>query len=214
MRLLLSLCLLLPSWAWASAFQPVDTIRAAALATLAAGESGEAQVDANLRLPACAQPLQAKATANTTVEVACPQAGGWRLFVPVKVRREQQVLVLNRGVAAGEVLAAADISSVKRDTARLAGAVLLKPEAAVGRVARRALSAGSLLSATDLVAPRTVRRGDNVALVSRRGGVEVRMAGRALGDAGEGERVSVENLSSRRVMQGTATPGGDVLVSR
>lgn len=214
MRLLLSLCLLLPSWAWASAFQPVDTIRAAALATLAAGESGEAQVDANLRLPACAQPLQAKATANTTVEVACPQAGGWRLFVPVKVRREQQVLVLSRGVAAGEVLAAADISSVKRDTARLAGAVLLKPEAAVGRVARRALSAGSLLSATDLVAPRTVRRGDNVALVSRRGGVEVRMAGRALGDAGEGERVSVENLSSRRVMQGTATPGGDVLVSR
>ncbi|KRG72518.1 flagellar basal body P-ring biosynthesis protein FlgA [Stenotrophomonas terrae] len=214
MRLLLSLCLLLPCWAWASAFQPVDTIRAAALATLAAGENGEAQVDANLRLPACAQPLQAKATANTTVEVACPQAGGWRLFVPVKVRREQQVLVLSRGVAAGEVLAAADISSVKRDTARLAGAVLLKPEAAVGRVARRALSAGSLLSATDLVAPRTVRRGDNVALVSRRGGVEVRMAGRALGDAGEGERVSVENLSSRRVMQGTATPGGDVLVSR
>ncbi|MEN5209800.1 flagellar basal body P-ring formation chaperone FlgA [Stenotrophomonas terrae] len=214
MRLLLSFCLLLPAWAWAAAFQPVDTIRAAALATLAAGESGEAQVDANLRLPACTQPLQAKATANTTVEVACPQAGGWRLFVPVKVRREQQVLVLSRGVAAGEVLAAADISSVKRDTARLAGAVLLKPEAAVGRVARRALSAGSLLSATDLVAPRTVRRGDNVALVSRRGGVEVRMAGRALGDAGEGERVSVENLSSRRVMQGTATPGGDVLVSR
>jgi flagella basal body P-ring formation protein FlgA len=40
------------------------------------------------------------------------------------------------------------------------------------------------------------------------------MAGRALGDAGEGERVSVENLSSRRVMQGTATLGGDVLVSR
>lgn len=214
MRLLFLICLLLPSLALAAAFQPVETIRAAALATLAAGESGEAILDANLRLPACTQPLQASVTANTTVEVACPQAGGWRLFVPVKVRREQQVLVLARGVAAGETLAAADISSVKRDTARLAGAVLLKPEAAVGRVARRALSAGSLLSATDLVAPRTVRRGDNVALVSRRGGVEVRMAGKALGDAGEGERVSVENLSSRRVMQGIATPAGDVLVSR
>ncbi|WP_282271891.1 flagellar basal body P-ring formation chaperone FlgA [Stenotrophomonas sp. PS02298] len=214
MRLLLPICLLLPSLAWATAFQPVESIRAAALATLAAGESGEAILDANLRLPACAQPLQASVTANTTVEVACPQAGGWRLFVPVKVRREQQVLVLARGVAAGETLAAADIGSVKRDTARLAGAVLLKPEAAVGRVARRALSAGSLLSATDLVAPRTVRRGDSVALVSRRGGVEVRMAGKALGDAGEGERVSVENLSSRRVMQGIATPAGDVLVSR
>ena len=35
------------------------------------------------------------------------QAGGWRLFVPVTVRREQDVLVLARGVAAGEVLTAA-----------------------------------------------------------------------------------------------------------
>ncbi|MNN01963.1 flagellar basal body P-ring biosynthesis protein FlgA [compost metagenome] len=92
--------------------------------------------------------------------------------------------------------------------------MLSAPEAAIGQVARRALSAGSLLSATDLVAPRIVRRGDNVALVARRGGVEVRVAGRALGDAGAGERVSVENLSSRRVMQGIAAPGGDVLVTR
>ncbi len=214
MRLLLFLCVLLPAAAWANAFQPVESIRAAALSTLAPGEEGEAGVDAGLRLPACPSPLQARVTANTTVEVACPQAGGWRLFVPVKVRREQQVLVLNRGVAAGETLSAADIGTVKRDTARIAGAVLSAPEAAVGQVARRALSAGSLLSATDLVAPRIVRRGDNVALVARRGGVEVRVAGRALGDAGVGERVSVENLSSRRVMQGIAAPGGDVVVTR
>lgn len=214
MRLLLSLCLLLPAFAWATAFQPVESIRAAALATLAPGEEGEAGVDAGLRLPACPVALQARATANTTVEVGCPQPGGWRLFVPVKVRREQQVLVLTRGVAAGETLAAADIGRVKRDTARIAGAVLTTPTAAIGQVARRSLAAGSLLSATDLVAPRIVRRGDNVALVARRGGVEVRMAGRALGEAGQGERVSVENLSSRRVMQGVALPGGDVLVTR
>jgi len=106
------------------------------------------------------------------------------------------------------------MSTVKRDTARIAGSVLSNPEAAVGRVARRALTAGSLLSATDLVAQRVIRRGDSVALVARRGGVEVRMAGKALGDAGEGERVSVENLSSRRVMQGVATELGDVVVSR
>jgi len=214
MRLLLFICLLWPVYGFAAAFQPVESIRAAALTTLATGEEGEAGVDAGLRLPACPVALQARATANTTVEVSCPQAGGWRLFVPVKVRREQGVLVLNRGVAAGEVISLADISTVKRDTARIAGAVLSRPEAAVGRVARRALAAGSLLAATDLVAPRIVRRGDNVALVARRGGVEVRMAGKALGDAGEGDRVSVENLSSRRVMQGVTTSAGDVLVSR
>ena len=93
-------------------------------------------------------------------------------------------------------------------------AVLSDPQLAVGRVARRALGAGTVLGAGDLVAPRIIRRGDSVALVSRRGGVEVRVAGKALGDAGQDERVSVENLSSRRVVQGTVIAGGDVLVSR
>lgn len=214
MRLLLMLCLLLAAPVWATGWQPVESIRSAALSTLDPGSEGEATLDAGLRLPACPVALQARATGTTTVEVSCPQAGGWRLFVPVKQRREQAVLVLNRGLAAGEVLAAADIGTVRRDTARIAGAVLSDPQLAIGRVARRTLGAGSLLSANDLVAPRLVRRGDNVSLVSRRGGIEVRVAGRALGDAGEHERVSVENLSSRRVIQGVVASGGDVLVSR
>jgi flagellar basal body P-ring formation protein FlgA len=84
----------------------------------------------------------------------------------------------------------------------------------VGRVARRTLVAGSLLSANDLVAQRLIRRGDSVSLVSRRGGVEVRVAGKALGDAGENERVSVENLSSRKIVQGMVAASGDVFVTR
>ncbi|WP_313461818.1 flagellar basal body P-ring formation chaperone FlgA, partial [Stenotrophomonas sp.] len=81
-------------------------------------------------------------------------------------------------------------------------------------VARRTLAAGSLLSANDLVAQRLIRRGDSVSLVSRRGGVEVRVAGKALADAGENERVSVENLSSRKIVQGTVAASGDVFVTR
>jgi flagella basal body P-ring formation protein FlgA len=214
MRLSVLLCLALAMPAVAADFQSVASIKTAALSTLDPATEGEAIVDAGLRLPSCSQSLQARATGTSTVEVNCPQAGGWRLFVPVKIRREQDVLVLGRGVAAGETLSAADISRVRRDTARIAGAVISDPQLVIGRVARRTLAAGSLLSANDLVAQRVIRRGDSVALVSRRGGIEVRMAGRALGDAGEQERVSVENLSSRKVVQGVVSPGGDVVVSR
>ena len=73
--------------------------------------------------------LQVQPTANTTVEVSCPDAGGWRLFVPVKVRRNQTVLVLNRGIGTGETLTAADITTAQRDAARIAGAVLSDPNA-------------------------------------------------------------------------------------
>ncbi len=201
-------------WATAADWQPVASIRAAALSTLAAGTEGEAVVADALRLPKCGGALQVQPTANTTVEVSCPDAGGWRLFVPVKVRRNQTVLVLTRGIGTGESIAAADISTAQRDAARIAGAVLADPAAAIGRIARRPLPAGTLLSSNDLVAQRLIKRGDSVALVSRRGSVEVRIAGRALGDAGQNERVSVENLSSRRIVQGTVDATGDVIVAR
>ena len=144
-------CLLLaaPACAWAGEFQSVSSIRAAALSTLDPAVEGEATVDANLRLPACPVSLQARATGNRAVEVGCPQPGGWKLFVPVAVRNEQSVLMLARGVAAGETLGPADITTVRRDTARMAGAVLSDPQLAVGRVARRALGAGTVLGAGD-----------------------------------------------------------------
>ncbi|MEN5117866.1 flagellar basal body P-ring formation chaperone FlgA [Luteimonas sp. TWI662] len=199
------------SVAASDAFQSVDSIRLAALSAVESGEA-EATLDPALRMPRCAEPLEAARSGGATVEVRCPS--GWRLYVPVRVRRSQMVLVLARGVAAGQALAADDLIAERRDGARVAGAAVADPADAVGRSARRTLLAGSVLTAGDLVSPRLVRRGDTVALVSRQAGIEVRMAGRALGDAGERERVSVENLSSRRVVQGIVDPAGDVVVGR
>ncbi len=196
----------------AADFQPVESIRAAAIGALPAGADAEATLDTALRLPRCSQSLIARVQGSSSVEVGCPD--GWRLFVPVRVRRSQTVLVLSRGMAPGETITADAFIPETRDASRIVGAALADPAQAVGRVARRTLSAGAVLSATDLVAQRLIRRGDNVALVSRRGGVEVRVVGKALGDAGENERVTVENLSSRRVVQGVVGPGGDVWVSR
>ncbi len=196
----------------AADFQPVDTIKAAALGALPVGADAEATLDPALRLPRCGAALVARVQGSNSVEVACPD--GWRLFVPVRVRRSQTVLVLSRGIAPGETITADAFVPETRDASRIVGAAVADPAQAVGRVARRTLSAGAVLSATDLVAQRLIRRGDNVALVSRRGGVEVRVVGKALGDAGESERVTVENLSSRRVVQGVVGPGGDVWVSR
>ncbi len=214
-RLILILMALAPTAAFADGFQPVESIRAAAIAALGVDAAdAETTLDAGLRMPACPVPLSAQPANGNTVEVGCPQATGWRLFVPVKVRRTQNVLVLNRGISAGETLDMADITVERRDAARIVGAVLADPADALGRSARRVLPAGTVLAASDLVAQRLVRRGDTVALVSRRDGLEVRMSGRALGDAGRNERVSVENSSSRKVVQGVVDDNGAVVVSR
>lgn len=196
----------------AADFQPVDSIKAAAIGALPDASEAEATLDPALRLPRCSAALVARVQGSNSVEVGCPD--GWRLFVPVRVRRSQTVLVLARGIAPGETITADAFVAERRDASRIVGAAVADPTQAVGRVARRMLPAGAVLASTDLVAQRLIRRGDNVALVSRRGGVEVRVAGKALADAGENERVTVENLSSRRVVQGIVGAAGDVWVSR
>lgn len=198
----------------AADFQTVDSIKAAALGALPAGTDAEATLDPALRLPICGSALSASLNGNRSVEVSCPLASGWRLFVPVRIRRSQAVLVLARGIAAGQPVTEDALLQETRDASRIVGATLDDPQLAIGKVARRTLVAGTVLLAGDLLSPRLVRRGDSVALVSRRGGVEVRMSGKALGNAGENEKVLVENLSSRRVVQGTVGMSGEVWVNR
>ena len=136
----------------AADFQPVDTIKAAALGALPVGADAEATLDPALRLPRCGAALVARVQGSNSVEVACPD--GWRLFVPVRVRRSQTVLVLSRGIAPGETITADAFVPETRDASRIVGAAVADPAQAVGRVARRTLSAGAVLSATDLVAQR------------------------------------------------------------
>jgi flagellar basal body P-ring formation protein FlgA len=215
MRHLLASLLILTAPAFASDFQPTDDIRAAALGAVGSGPGvrAEASVDGAIRLPRCAEPLAANLTNAATVEVGCASAG-WRLFVPVRIQRMEEVWVLTRPLAAGQPIGADAVRSEARDVTRIAGGALPATATVEGQLARRSLMAGSVLQAQDLISPRAVRRGDSVTLVSRIGGIEVRAAGRALGDGGLDERVSVENLSTRRVVQGVVRSSGEVEVAR
>ena len=126
----------------ATGFEPVESIRAAALQAVPGGQA-EASLDPALRMPACGQALEARQATAGTVEVSCPQ--GWRLFVPVKVRRSQPVVVLVRGVAAGEAIPADAVATEARDTSRIAAAALadvadvpLQPSCCASRSVARA----------------------------------------------------------------------------
>jgi flagellar basal body P-ring formation protein FlgA len=215
MRRLLASILIVTAPVFAGDFQPTDDIRSAALGAIGSspGLRAEASVDDAIRLPRCAEPLEARLTTASTVEVGCA-AAGWRLFVPVRIQRMEDVWVLTRPLAAGQPIDADSVRSEARDVARIAGGALPASAMVEGQVARRSLMAGSVLQSQDLVAPRAVRRGDIVTLISRIGGIEVRAAGRSLGDGGISERISVENLASRRIIQGVVRSAGEVEVAR
>ncbi|WP_428312293.1 flagellar basal body P-ring formation chaperone FlgA [Hydrocarboniphaga sp.] len=203
--------------------QAVDSLRRAAESYVQAQAPAGAQVnadaiDARMRLPACAVPLTATSNAvgggqRWTVAVTCTAPQAWTVYVPVKVASVVDVVVAARNLPAGSQLAAADLRMEKRDTSALAQGYLADMSLAVGQMLSRPLAAGAVLTPPGMTRAAVVRRGDLVTLVSRSGGFEVRSQGKALANGGLGERLTVENSSSHRVVQGQVAADGTVEVA-
>lgn len=205
--------------------EPVQAIRAAAVAyvksQLPASEVAHisaATLDARLRLARCAVPLDVEpiagtaAMAQSTISVACTAPGHWKIFVPVSVVRRVPVLVLLHSVARGSHLAASDVDAEVRQVSGFAAPFLGNPGQLAGRSTDRTLAAGTPLTVDMFELDPIVHRGQDVTLVVQAQGFEVRAAGLALEDAQPGARLNVENLSSRKVVQGVAESSGVVAV--
>ncbi len=149
------------------------------------------------------------ASGTRLAQVRCDDSPGWKIFVPVAVRREAQVVVVNGPVRMGQAIAPGQLIVQKRDLGGTDGATFASPDQLAGAIAARALSAGDIVTASDLQQGQPLRRGDPVVLVSRVAGAEIRMPGVALGSAQVGQRVAVQNTASNKVIRGrlSSEPG-------
>ncbi|MCC5795516.1 MAG: flagellar basal body P-ring formation protein FlgA [Chromatiales bacterium] len=164
-------------------------------------------LDARLRLPRCQRPLEARAgrgmprSGRLTVEVRCDSGSAWRLHVPVNLTVTRPVLVATRAIGRDEILTPGDLELTELDTTQLPYGFLDAPQQAAGRQLRRPVTAGTVIHPGLLEAPLLIRRGQDVTLEARTGGITVRMAGRARSDGIDGQVIQVENLSSGRTVQ-------------
>jgi flagella basal body P-ring formation protein FlgA len=206
-----------------SSSQPVALIREAAAAYVAArvpaGASVEAAaLDNRLRLVACAEPLRTGTLSSPsngawTVTVSCTAPQVWTLYVPVRVHDQKPVVILTHNIRMGQPITADALTVESRDTAALGFGYLSDPAQAVGKTLRRPLAAGTALTPEVLAAVPSIRRGQQVTLLGRAGAFEVRASGKAMGDGGAGERIAVENETSKRIVEGVVRDGGVVEVA-
>lgn len=165
-------------------------------------------VDERLRLVKCAEPLRARPAqagqgqARLTIEVSCPQPA-WRLFVPVALETTLPVVVAVRPLPARTLLTPADLQVAERDLVGLPQGYFQRPDDLAGRELLRPLATGEAVSAAVLRVNPAIRRGQQVTLVAKAGGLTVRVRGEALTDAGITQRIRVRNLSSGRTIEGT-----------
>lgn len=177
-----------------------------------------ANLDPRLRLARCDTALEAflphrwQVRGNGTVGVRCTGSRPWVLYVPVNVSIYDQVVVSTHPLPRGTRLRQSDLNLERRDLARLIGGYLQDTQQAVGKVLRRPIGLGSVLTPAIIESERLIHRGDRVQIVASLRGMEVRMVGKALNDGAAGERIQVRNLATKRIIEGTVTGKGRVRV--
>jgi flagella basal body P-ring formation protein FlgA len=213
----LALACCLPAQGAAAAWQELSALRAAAegavLAVAPGVQAHAAELDTRLRLPACTAPLAAEAAANAggsawTVKLRCTAPSAWSLYVPVTAQTHAAVVVLRRFVPAGQPIPAEALQVEERSLDRDDAGLFAQTALVAGRIARRPLLAGTVLSTEMVDAPVAVQRGQAVTLLLHAGPLEVRAAGRTLAAAAVGQRVMVENLDSHRTVEGLLRDDG------
>ena len=163
--------------------------------------------------PAIADAPTAARNGVTQIRVRCIGTPGWTRFVALRVEQDALVAVLRSPLARGQALTATQIDWQSRDALRLPADVLTQTTALNNLSARRDLGAGTVLLQSQLIAPKTIARGQAVMLISRAPGMEIRAPGEAMADAALGARVRVRNNTSRRIVEGIAQADGTVEVT-
>lgn len=155
-------------------------------------------------------------TRRVTGRLTMPGSAATRLK-PVRVSGQlvetAEVVVPLRTIARGETLRPSDVTIERRPRDAQFNDVLGEMKAAIGKVAKRTLVAGSVLRSGDVQREEVVGRGDIVTIVYEARGIAISLRGRANEAGAIGDSIAITNIQSKRVLQGTVTGPGRVNVS-
>lgn len=171
------------------------------------------KLDPRLRLAPCrrAQPYLAgsqRLWGRSRVGLRCAEAvpagggaaaGAWSVSVPVTVKVFGLAYVAAAPLAAGSVIAAADMAQAEVDLAESPSSALTDAARATGRTLARGVASGKVLRESDLRPRVWFAAGDEVRLVSRGAGFQASATGQALSPGIEGQPVRARTESGRIV---------------
>jgi flagella basal body P-ring formation protein FlgA len=165
------------------------------------------EMDNRLQILACAEPLQATVAGDgqlrerSLVAVKCARPSAWSLYVGVRIRSQPLVLRALRALGKGEQPSAQDFEQVRIQVNGLSSLYIGDPAQLAERRLRRPVASGELLLADALQPALLVHRGQQITLLAKGGGIEVRAAAIALSDGEVAQRIRVQNQSTQRIVE-------------
>ena len=176
-------------------------------------------LDQRLKLDKCDQPLEVFESGSTrpvghsSLGVRCRGSKMWKIHVPINIIRYTEVLVLRQNLPRGSILQASDVETRRLDISRLSNGYFTDKSEIQGKVLKRNLRRGDILTSGMLDIRKLVKRGDIVTIMASSGTLAIRVKGEALMDGRKGDLIRVKNHSSKREIQAVVVATGMVKVS-
>ena len=136
--------------------------------------------------------------------------GGFAAASATAPRGNVDVLTYTRNLAAGEIVQPADL--VWGKAAAAPADTPSDPDMVIGMAAKRALRAGASVSARDVGSAQVIKMGDIITVLYEADGVSLALQGKAMGSAGVGESLAVQNTASKKIIQAMVTGPGQAVV--
>lgn len=124
-----------------------------------------------------------------------------------------EVAVVRRPLSKGDVIRDNDISIEKKRRAEVVGDVAGGADAVIGMSVKQAMRAGQIVRRNDLARPELVARNEMVTIHYEVPGIRITLRGKSTDSGALGDVVSVQNIQSKRTVQGTVTGPGLVTIS-
>lgn len=157
-------------------------------------------IDERIRIPHCAAPFRISASeealqqSNVTVKASCP-VSDWYLYLVVKAKQMQPVVVLSTMVSPGTVLTPSNLQVIKVDKKQLRTTTFADIDSVVGARMKRRTRAGYPISPSQLC---FVCKGDKVVITASTSGFELKTNGIAEQDGVVGDTITVVNSRSKK----------------
>ena len=175
-------------------------------------------LDSRLNLPECSEALDVFSTNETikagriTLGVRCNAGQKWSIFTSTLIKAYQAIVVLAQPIQRGGILTRQHLTLERRDVSNLREDFITQIEYAENKQVSRQLAMGTVLSPKNLVEPKLVKRKDAVVISTTSAGVSIKMKGIAMMDGTRGQRISVKNQNSGRIINATVIEPGLVSV--
>lgn len=125
----------------------------------------------------------------------------------------REITVLAADTDRGEAIQKRDLTTVKRRVGTLPQDLIASADDLVGMVPRRPLRAGDPIRISDLAKPILVEKNQIISVVYAAPGITLSMRGRAQSAGSKGETIRVQNLNSKRLVEGIVTGPAQITIT-